>query len=165
MPRPILKTPQKKQDKAGILLSATQTQQSDCQMTQDNKLRMDRILRRKRSKEYMEALHQLDAGGHVQNQQEVNEILNVIRSEFSEVKLDGVLLGVVSICYLGAPYDVHTLDMTGNIITHYKSGQPLPNGMEKARGIALRGDYEFVEVYVDCCRAISMDGRVSVIRK
>lgn len=165
MPRPILKTPQKKQDKAGILLSASQTQQSDCQMIQDNKLRMDRILKRKRSKEYMEALHQLDAGGHVQNQQEVNEILDVIRSEFSEVKLDGVLLGFVSICYLGAPYEVHTLDMAGNIITHYKSGQPLPNGMEKARGIALRGDYEFVEVYVDCCRAISMDGRVSVIRK
>lgn len=64
---------------------------------------------------------------------------------------------------MGKPYEVHTLDMTGSIIEHYKAGQKLPSGMEKARGIALRGGYDFIEVYVDCCRAIGPTGDVSVI--
>ena len=83
--------------------------------------------------------------------------------EFPEVELSGVLLGFVSICYLGKPYEVHTLDMSGQIIEHYQSGQMLPNGMEKARSIALRGGYDFIEVYIDCCRAVSSSGAVSVI--
>ena len=108
-------------------------------------------------------LHRLDAGGHAHNQQKVDEIIQTIRSELPEVELDGILLGYVSICYLGRPYEVHTLDMTGEIIEHYKAGQTLPNGLEKARGIAMRGGYDFIEVYVDCCRAVSTNGTVSVI--
>lgn len=69
----------------------------------------------------------------------------------------------VSICYLGKPYEVHTLDITGQIIEHYKSGHILPGGLEKARSIAMRGGYDFIEVYVDCCRAVSSNGLVSVI--
>ena len=69
----------------------------------------------------------------------------------------------MAVCYLGKPYEVHTLDVTGGIIEHYQTGQILPNGMEKARSIALRGGYEFIEVYTDCCRAISSNGKVSVI--
>ena len=53
--------------------------------------------------------------------------------------------------------------MTGEIIEHYKSGQSLPGGLEKARSIAMRGGYEFIEVYSDCCRAVSSNGSVSVI--
>ncbi|MDO4167932.1 MAG: hypothetical protein Q4D32_11070, partial [Eubacteriales bacterium] len=71
--------------------------------------------------------------------------------------------GCVSVCYLGEPYEVHTIDMKGGILEHYKKGQKLPDGMEKARGIALRGGYAFVEVYIDCCRAVSGNGTVSVI--
>ena len=29
------------------------------------------------------------------------------------------MLGIVSICYLGKPYEVHSLDITGQIIEHY----------------------------------------------
>ena len=128
-----------------------------------DKMKLDRLLRKTRSKEYMEALHKLDAGGHVHNQQKVNEIIDTIKNEFPEVEISGVLLGFVSICYLGKPYEVHTLDMTGQIIEHYKSGQILPGGLEKARSIALRGGYDFIEVYVDCCRYVSATGAVSVV--
>ena len=160
MPKPMLKNP-KTQSINTSILSATHKQEQQTQ--QMDKMKLDRILRKPRSKEYMDALHRLDAGGHVHNQRKVDEIINTIRDEFPEVQLSGILLGFVSICYLGKPYEVHTLDMTGQIIEHYKSGQSLPGGLEKARSIALRGGYSFIEVYVDCCRAISSNGTVSVI--
>lgn len=159
MPRPMLK-PAQTQAKSASLLSATQQQTQTQQM---DKMKLDRLLRKPRSKAYMDALHKLDAGGHVHNQNKVNAIIDAIRQEFPEVEISGILLGYVSICYLGKPYEVHTLDMTGQIIEHYKVGQMLPNGLEKARGIALRGGYDFIEVYVDCCRCVSSNGAVSVI--
>ncbi len=162
MPKPMLKTPQSKTE-ADILLSATSKQENKQQAQQMDKMKLDRLLRKQRSKEYMDAMHKLDAGGHVHNQQKVNEIINAVKNEFPEVEIQGVLLGFVSICYLGKPYEVHTLDMTGQIIEHYKEGQPLPGGLEKARSIAMRGGYDFIEVYVDCCRAVSSTGAVSVI--
>ena len=84
-----------------------------------------RFLRKPRSKAYMDALHKLDAGGHVHNQNKVNEIINTIKSEFPEIELNGILLGYVAICYLGKPYEVHTLDITGGIIEHYKAGSSI----------------------------------------
>ena len=74
------------------------------------------------SPEKIEAIHKLDAGGHVHNQKQVEDIIN-----------------------------------------HYQSGHALPNGMEKARVLAMRGGYDCIEVYTDCCRAISSNGAVSVI--
>ena len=160
MPRPILKAPQT-QTKSTTTLSATK-QQSNQQTQQIDKMKLDRVLRQKRSKKYMDAIHRLDAGGHTHNQQKVNEIIAALRDEFPEVQLSGILLGYVAICYLGHPYEVHTLDMTGEIIEHYKCNETLPGGLEKARSIALRGGYDFIEVYTDCCRAISHNGTVSV---
>lgn len=166
MPRPMLGTPKKTEYRTENILSTTKqkTQQDNRQKAQQmEKMKLDRLLRQPRSKEYMEALHQLDAGGHVHNQRQVEEIIDGIRKEFPEVEIEGILLGIVSICYLGKPYEVHTLDLAGGIIEHYKAGHPMPGGLEKARGIALRGGYEFVEVYVDCCRAVNSNGAVSVI--
>ena len=163
MPRPMLKKTQQTQTQSADLLSATKPQQRQQQQQQIDKMKLDRLLRRPRSKAYMEALDRLDAGGHTHNQKIVDEIIQTIRNELPEVELDGILLGFVSMCYLGRPYEVHTLDMTGEIIKHYKAGQPLPDGLEKARGIAMRGGYEFIEVYADCCRAVSANGAVSVI--
>ena len=162
MPKPLLRKPET-QTQSNNILSATQQVDQRRQAQQVDKMKLDRLLRKKRSKEYMDALHRLDAGGHVHNQHKVNEIIDAIRNEFPEVEISGVLLGYVSICYLGRPYEVHTLDMTGQIIEHFKVGQTLPNGLEKARAMAIRGGYSFIEVYVDCCRAISEDGTVSVI--
>ena len=162
MPKPMLRQPQT-QTQTNTILSATQNQQQKQQTQQMDKMKMDRLLRKTRSKEYMQALHKLDAGGHVHNQHKVNEIIDTIRNEFPDLEISGIMLGIVSICYLGKPYEVHTLDITGQIIEHYKGGQILPGGLEKARSIAMRGGYEFIEVYVDCCRAISSNGSVSVI--
>jgi len=161
MPKPMLRTPQQTQQDS--ILSATINQEQKQQTKQQDKMMLDRLLRKTRSKTYMDALHKLDAGGHVHNQNKVNDIINAIQNEFPEVALAGVLLGYVSLCYLGKPYEVHTLDVTGGIIEHYKAGHSLPGGMEKARSIAMRGGYDFIEVYVDCCRAISSNGSVSVI--
>ena len=164
MPRPMLRTPQQTQTQTNNLLSATNNNQQQKQKQQQmDKMKLDRLLRQPRSKAYMDAIHKLDAGGHVHNQEKVNDIINTIRSELPEVELSGILLGYVAVCYLGRPYGVHTLDITGGIIEHYKSGQTLPNGLEKARSIAIRGGYDFIEVYVDCCRAVSSNGTVSVI--
>lgn len=163
MPRPMIRTQQKQQrTQANNQMSATLNHQQQNQRQMD-KMKLDRLLRQPRSKAYMDALHKLDAGGHVHNQDKVNDIINTIKSEFPEIELSGILLGYVSICYLGKPYEVHTLDITGRIIEHYMAGHTLPNGLEKARNIAIRGGYDFIEVYVDCCRAISSTGTVSVI--
>lgn len=154
MPRPMLKKPQ---TRTNNILSTTNS------VPQMDKLKRNELLRKSRSKVYMEAIQSLDAGGHVHNEKKVKEIINAIQNEFPEIELKGILLGYVATCYLGKPYEVHTLDMTDGIIEHYPSGQPLPNGMEKARGLAMQSSYEFIEVYVDCCRAISAGGMVSVI--
>ena len=137
---------------------------SNLKQPQIDKLSLDRLLRKSRSKEYMDAIHQLDAGGHVHNKKEVNEIINTIKSEFPDVDINGILLGFVAKCYLGAPYEAHTLDLVGEIIVHYKRGETLPGGLDKAKSIALHGGYDFIEVYTDCCRAISSNGSVSVIK-
>jgi len=178
MPKPILKP----QTQTESVLSLTK--KSNQEMTQADKMKLDRLLRKPRSKAYLDAIKRLDAGGHTCNAQAMKEIVDAIRQEFPEVELQGVLLGVVSECFLGAPYEVHTINInelfegvfdgppgvggtTGvgyRIIEHYKTGQPLPGGMEKARGLAMQGCYDCIEVYVECCRAIAPDGSVSVIK-
>lgn len=161
MPRPMLK--QKTQTQTNNILNVTPRNEQKQSQMQMNKMQLDRLLRKKRSRQYMDALSKLDAGGHVHNQEKVKSIINAIKEEFPEVELAGVLLGFVSKCYLGVPYEVHSVDVTGNIIEHYQAGHVMPYGLEKARGIAIHGGYEVIEVYVDCCRAISSDGSVSVI--
>ena len=159
MPKPILNSYQsQKQTQASHIMT------SNLKQPQIDKLSLDRLLRKSRSKEYMDAIHQLDAGGHVHNKKEVNEIINTIKSEFPDVDINGVLLGFVAKCYLGVPYEAHTLDLVGEIIEHYKRGETLPGGLDKAKSIALHGGYDFIEVYTDCCRAISSNGSVSVIK-
>lgn len=158
MPKPLLK-----QNIDSRIDVQTDFNSEPKQMTSSEKIMTDKLLRKPRSKEYMNALSKLDSGGHVHNKEQVDEIKSAIINEFPEIELGGTLLGYVSICYLGEPYEVHTLSLAGSIITHYKRGEALPNGMEKARSIALHGGYAFIEVYTDCCRAISSDGSVSVI--
>ncbi|MFM9319783.1 hypothetical protein [Streptococcus sp. ST16] len=159
MPKPMLNLYQsQKQTQVSHIMT------SNLKQPQIDKLSLDRLLRKSRSKEYMDAIHQLDAGGHVHNKKEVNEIINTIKLEFPDVGINGILLGFVAKCYLGAPYEAHTLDLVGEIIEHYKRGETLPGGLDKAKSIALHGGYDFIEVYTDCCRAISSNGSVSVIK-
>lgn len=164
MPRPILKNESQSQTRFHNMLSATQTAgRNDIGNKNIDKMKLDRMLREKRSKKYIDAMKKLDAGGHAHNQDEINSIIETIQQEFPEVEIKGILKGIVAKCYLGEPYEVHTLSIVGYIIQHYKKGQSLPGELEQARSLAARGGYAFVEVYNDCFRAISEDGTVSVI--
>ncbi len=158
MPKPMLRQPQTQTEN---ILSATAAPKQDT--TQMDKLKLDRLLRKPRSRAYMDAIRRLDAGGHVHNKNKVDDIIGAIKAEFPELELTGVLLGYVAVCYLGKPYEVHTLDITGEIIQHFKHGEILPGGLEKARSIAMHGNYDFIEVYSDCCRCVTSNGMVSVV--
>ena len=85
------------------------------------------LLRRPRSREYCDALRRLDAGGAHLSPELLDKLMKIIEDEFPEIAIRGTLMGIVSRCYLGDPYEVHTLDISGNIIEHYKQGEPLPN--------------------------------------
>lgn len=162
MPKPMLRSAQ--QTQTASILSLTSSFDKMKEMSEEARIKIDRILRKPRSKRYMEIMRRLDVGGHVHNQKQMEEIINAIRAEFPEVEISGILLGIVSKCYLGDNYEVHSLDVTGGIIEHFRQGQQMPGSMEKARSIAIHGGYEFIEIYVDCCRAISLNGNVSVIK-
>ena len=163
MPKIMLKNTTETKSESNNTLSLTKPIEKT--KTTVDTLTLQRILRKKRSQKYMEAMKSLDAGGHVHNQEKVNELINVIREEFPEVELikTGIFIGMVSKCFLGDPYEVHTVDFTHTIIKHYKQGETLPDGMEKARAMAARGIYEYIEVYTDYCCAVSSDGTVSMI--
>lgn len=125
----------------------------------------DKLLRTKRRSQYVEALSRLDAGCHLQNPQSVQALIEALRAEFPELSLEQMPIGIVAKCYLGAPYEVHTLDVAQEIIQHYKKHQSLPVLLEKARVLAMHPSYAFIEVYIDSLRAISLDGEVSVIKE
>lgn len=122
----------------------------------------ERLLRCKRSSEYIEALTKLDTG-NADISSEINRILDEIRKEFPLIEIPGDLLGYCSKCYLGRDYEVHMVDFTGRIIQHFKKNEPMPNGMEKTRTLAVDEHYVIIEVYTHCMRAIDEDGNVAVI--
>ncbi|MCH4826773.1 hypothetical protein [Planococcus halocryophilus] len=127
-------------------------------------LALDKSLRQKRSSEYIEVMTKLDAGSMLSKQQHIDELKQSIRSEFPDLSPSQYLIGIVSKCYLGNPYTVHSLDMSLDILQHYKRGEVLPDSMERARSLALHPGYEFIEVYNNELRAISTNGDVAVIK-
>jgi hypothetical protein len=122
-------------------------------------------LRQKRSSAFVEAMTRLDAGGVVASKQQVQELIDRISAEFPELAELQLPLGIVSKCYLGNPYEVHSLDRNLAIIEHYKRGQSLPNGMEKARRLALHPGYAYIEVYTNMMCAVTHTGEVSIIKE
>ncbi|WP_027014489.1 hypothetical protein [Comamonas composti] len=120
-------------------------------------------LRQKRSSAYVQAMTQLDAGGHVHSPVTTQALVEAIRNELPEVDIESLPLGIVSRCYLGAPYEVHTLDCSGSIIQHYKTHQGLPALLERARGLALHPGYAFIEVYSTRLIAVGESGQTALI--
>ena len=161
MPRPIIGNRQNQQMGSGLSLQRNTNERTAGRTM--SKMEMDRLLRKPRSKEYMEAMRKLDIGGHVHNDAQKEEILNILQNEFPEIQLAGLLVGIVAKCYIGPEYDVHTLSLGGGIIHHYLRGEFMAPELARARGLAARGIYEFIEVYADCCRCVSSDGTVAVI--
>jgi hypothetical protein len=108
---------------------------------------------------------QLDAGCHCQDPRAVEALIAAIQQELPEVTIDKQPIGIVSRCYLGEDYEVHTLDRTGGIIQHYRRNQSLPPLLERARSLASHSEYLFVEVYVDSLVAVRSNGDTSYINK
>ena len=130
-----------------------------------SKADLESRLRQKRSANYIRTMTQLDAGCHCQDPRAVEALIAAIQQELPEVTIDKLPIGIVSRCFLGEDYEVHTLDRTGGIIQHYRRQQSLPPLLERARSLALHSEYLFVEVYVDSLVAVRSNGDTSYINK
>ena len=156
MPRPIIFDNQKNNQ----LLSVENSIRKNM-----SPMELDRKLRQKRSSKYIQQMTKLDAGDHIANKGILQALIDIIKEELPEVTIDALPTGIVAKCYLDPPYEVHCLDITGNIIKHYKTFESLPPELERARSLAVHGGYAFIEVYRDCLRAIKDDGSVSVVKE
>lgn len=126
---------------------------------------LEKRLRSKRSSTFVEAMTKLDVSGVTATKEKVQELIDQIASEFPDLAADQLPLGIVSKCYLGDPYEVHSLDARLQIIDHYKRGEIVPNGMEKARRLAMHPSYAYIEVYMNMLSAVSLSGEVSIIKE
>ncbi|EGL18098.1 hypothetical protein [Paenibacillus sp. HGH0039] len=127
-------------------------------------LALDKKRREKRSDAYVNALSQLDGAGAVLDRSKIDQIIQAVANEFSELQPYQFPIGIISKCYLGEPYEVHSLDIRLEIIEHYKKGTALPGGMEKGRSLAVHPGYEFIEIYSDSICAVARNGNVSMIK-
>lgn len=127
-------------------------------------MELNKRLRQKRSSAYIDAVTKLDAGGVTCSKAKIEELKQAIHKEFPDVPPFQYPIGIISKCYLGDPYEVHTLDITLDIVEHFKVGQALPAQMDRGRGIALHPSYEFIEIYNDMLRAVNRNGDVAVIQ-
>lgn len=128
-------------------------------------MELDRKLRQKRSLKYLEIITKLDAGGHAANKELIQSLIDAIREELPEINIDQLPIGIVAKCYLEPPHEVHCLDSVGSIIKHYKTFEPLPPLLERARSLAIHSGYAFIEVYHDCLRAVKNDGTISLVKE
>jgi hypothetical protein len=112
----------------------------------------------RRSGNYLRALRALDGSGSL-GTVDTEKFVDDIRREFHD-RYTAEPLGIVGKCYLGEPFEVHTLTLDGSIIDHYRRGQDLPGGMERARTLAGSGTYLAIEVYADRLMCLHPDGTV-----
>lgn len=118
----------------------------------------DRDVLRKRSKKYLELIAGLDSKT-LTDTNGMNELIKAIQEEFGTAELANLPLGIVSKCFLGHPYEVHTLDLSGSqIIKHYKTTESMEAEFEKARTVAKHNAYAMVEIYKDKIILIREDG-------
>lgn len=124
----------------------------------------NRVLNRKRSERYLKTMTTLDAGSHVSTAENAKCIIDAIHAELPEITVDEFPIGIVSRCYLGSPYEVHTLDLAGGIIEHYEVYKVLPSDLEKARSLSLHPQYVLVEVYRNGeMRAVRQNGDIEYV--
>jgi hypothetical protein len=118
----------------------------------------DRDILKKRTKKYLDLIAGLDAKT-LTDTKGMEELMKAIQEEFGTAELVSLPLGIVSKCYLGHPYEVHTLDLIGSqIIKHYKTNESMSAEYEKARTVAKHNAYALVEVYSDKIILIREDG-------
>lgn len=113
---------------------------------------------KKRSQKFIKIFSELDHDTLTKTHG-FNALLEAVREEFGEAALADLPIGIVSKCYLGHPFEVHTLDLGGTqIIQHFKSNETMPGEFEKARTLAKHNAYCFIEVYKDKLVLIREDG-------
>ncbi|KOP37953.1 hypothetical protein AKO67_12485 [Flavobacterium sp. VMW] len=118
----------------------------------------DRDLLKKRSKKYLDLIAGLDAKTLTETKG-MDELIKAIQEEFGTAELSNLPLGILSKCFLGHPYEVHTLDLSGSqIIKHYKITETMEAEFEKARSVAKHNAYAMVEIYKDKIILIREDG-------
>lgn len=118
----------------------------------------DRDILKKRSKKYIDLIAGLDSKT-LTDTKGMENLMKAIYEEFGTAELTSLPLGIVSKCYLGHPYEVHTLDLSGGqIIKHYRTNEIMEANFEKARTIAKHNAYSMVEVYKDKIILIREDG-------
>jgi hypothetical protein len=117
-----------------------------------------KLLTTPRSARYLAAIGKLDSSTTM-TQVELQDVIDAIHREFAD-KWSAVPEGFVGHCYLGPPYEAHTLTIDGQIIEHYQSGQPLPGPLEEARSLARTEHYLVIEVYTDRLVCVRTDGSV-----
>lgn len=118
----------------------------------------DRDLLRKRSTAYVKLFSSLDTKS-LTDVQAWNQLMEKVRDEFGTADVASLPLGIVAKCFLGPPYEVHILDLSGSqIIQHFKSAEPMPGAFERARALALHDAYVLIEVYTDNLVLIREDG-------
>jgi hypothetical protein len=111
---------------------------------------------RRRGQRYLQALRQLDASGATKAI-DADELRKQIDDEFP-MPADSLPQGIIATCYLGPPFQVHTLDAIGGIIEHFPPSRPLPAGMEQHRALAMSPHYLAIEVYSDRIVCVKTDG-------
>lgn len=119
------------------------------------------VLTAPRSSRYLAAIGKLDASATLRPA-ELAEVIEEIHREFAE-KWAAVPLGFVGHCYLGPPFEAHTLTVDGQIIEHYQRGQALPGPLEQARSLARTEHYLVIEVYQDRLVCVRADGSVVTV--
>lgn len=118
--------------------------------------------RRRRSPAYLDAVRELDAGGRTIAPDRLAAVKDAVAAEFPDGSGTWPL-GWVAKCFLGPPFEVHLLDLSGQIVRHFKVGEALPGDLERARRIAASGQYSVIEVFSDRLVAIAADGSTAVM--
>lgn len=120
-----------------------------------------KLLTAPRSARYLAAIGRLDASATL-TPVELSDVIDALHREFAE-KWSAVPLGFVGHCYLGPPYEAHTLTIDRQIIEHYERGQALPGQLESARVLARTEHYVAIEVYSDKLVCVRADGSVVTV--
>ena len=154
MPRPIITNPNRNVSPDLKADPASKPRPSNCV---PESIRV----RTRRSGAYLERMTKLDAGTHLESRQAFEELCAAVQAELGELSLSEFPLGLLARCYLGAPFQVHVLDLAGSIIRHVKSGEAMAPPFERARALALHPAYAFIEVFPSSMQCVRPDGAVS----
>lgn len=114
----------------------------------------------KRSPRFMQAIGRLDTGQL--QEADLAAVFDAITEEYGIG--DRPPVGLVSKCFLGEPFEVHIVDLVGQIVEHFHRGESMPHPYERARRLSAHPAYVYIEVYEDVLVCVRADGSVTEVR-